>query len=248
MLVMATHNIPELPQDVKTIMIRALKGALDYVINDIQPDGQVIPDFFEMLPEFAFRAGEIMREDLATLDFTNEQMIIQVLDMVKFQFENTEGPDFEALTTLPALVLLEANQVSALMNKVRDGIVGGVAAVVMDLNMEEKYQRAAMMAMQDGMRHLAVQFEAYTAAGAGAAGGSGSGPGSDEPGFWEPPRFDEAVCCMPGMDCWTGDFANAAGRAGLLEQLAIAEAELVGAKELYDELNAENERELGVMR
>lgn len=86
---------------------------------------------------------------------------------------------------------------------------------------------------------------------AGAVGGAGGPGGSADgslPGFWEPPRFDEAVCCMPGMDCWTGEFANAAGRAGLLEKLAMANEELVFAKETYDILNAENEREASLAR
>lgn len=116
----------------------------------------------------------------------------------------------------------------------------------MDLALEEKYQRAAVRALEDGMRRVAVQFEAYMADGEGAMGPGTAGPGTSGPGetgFWEPPRFEEAVCCMQGMPCWTGDFANAAGRSKLLENIARLEGELVGAKELYDELNAENERE-----
>lgn len=135
-----------------------------------------------------------------------------------------------------------------LMGTVRDGIVMGTAQVVYDLNMEEKYQRAAMRALEDGMRHVAKQFEAYMAvSGGGSAGGDDRDPGSDT-GFWEPPTFDEAVCCMPGMDCWTGDFANAAGRAKIIEGIARLEAELVGATEEFDILNAENEREASAAR
>jgi hypothetical protein len=48
---------------------------------------------------------------------------------------------------------------------------------------------------------------------------------------------------MPGMDCWTGDFANAAGRAKIIESIARLEVELVGATEEFDILNAEKERE-----
>jgi hypothetical protein len=141
---------------------------------------------------------------------------------------------------------MEPNQVGALMGKVRDGIVQGTGKVVYDLAMEEKYQKAAIRALEDGMRHVASQFEAYMAAGAGAVNGGGpggsGGPGTDA-GFWEPPRFEEAVCCMPGMACWTGDFANAAGRTKLLEDIANLEGEMDGAKATFDELNAENERD-----
>jgi hypothetical protein len=133
------------------------------------------------------------------------------------------------------------------MGRVRDGIVAGTAKVVMDLAMEEKYQRTAIRALEDGMRHVSMQFEAYMQEGEGSMGpGTGGGPGTSGPGetgFWEPPRFEEAVCCMQGMPCWTGEFANAAGRSKLLESIVRLEGELVGAKELYDELNAENERE-----
>lgn len=182
-----------------------------------------------------------MREGLKQFEFANEQLVDEVLGEVANQFANTDGPDFEALVTLPGLVLLDAKDVGALMGAVRDGIVAGTAKVVYDLAMEEKYQKAAIRALEDGMRHVAAQFEAYRDA--GAVGGNDKEQGGKEGGFWEPPRFEEAVCCMPGMPCWTGDFANAAGRTKLLEDIERLQGEMVGAKERYDELNAENERE-----
>jgi hypothetical protein len=96
------------------------------------------------------------------------------------------------------------------------------------------------------MRHVAAQFEAYMAAGAGAVGGGkegGKGGAGSEGGVWEPPHFEEAVCCMVGMECWTGDFAAAAGRAKIVQDIERLTSELGPAKELFDELNAENERE-----
>jgi hypothetical protein len=81
------------------------------------------------------------------LAFVDENILEQVLDAVGRQFANTNGPDFEKLTTLPALVLLETEQVMKLMGAVRDGIVGGISGVVYDLRMEEKYQNAAMRAL-----------------------------------------------------------------------------------------------------
>jgi len=135
------------------------------------------------------------------------------------------------------------------MTRVSVGIVKGIEHVVYEQAMEEKYQRAAMRALTDGMRYVGEQFSEYADAGA-VGGGSAGGPGGDagSEGFWEPPRFDEAVCCMPGMDCWTGDFAAAAGRASIMADIAKFQEELVGAKELYDELNAENEREAAAER
>jgi len=135
------------------------------------------------------------------------------------------------------------------MGHVRDGVVNGISNVVYELAMEEKYQKSAMRALEDGMRHVSAQFEAYTAASGGSKPGAGStATNTTEIGFWEPPRFDEEVCCMKGMDCWTGEFANAAGRAAIIADIEKFSEEMVEAKDLYDVLNAENEREAAALR
>lgn len=78
------------------------------------------------------------------------------------------------------------------------------------------------------------------------------GPGTEgpvvDPFYWEPKTFEKAVCCMPGMECWSGDFANTAGRQSLLNQLENIQGELKKAKEHYDELNAENLRKQAEQR
>jgi hypothetical protein len=155
---------------------------------------------------------------------------------------NTEGPDFSALVNLPGLVLLgteSPEKVMEMMGLVRNAIVEGTKAVVTNLKLEDKYQMAAMMALQDGMREVSYPFEEFMAV--GAIGGGHEGPVTDEL-FWEPKTWDKAVCCMPGMKCWSGEFANQAGRQSLLNQLEQVGVELGYAKELYDELNAENLR------
>jgi hypothetical protein len=81
-LVSAVKGMQEVPQDVKTVMTRALKGALDFVINDIHPDGQEIPDFFAMLPAFGESVGELLRESLKEFDFATPQLIDEVLGAV----------------------------------------------------------------------------------------------------------------------------------------------------------------------
>ena len=53
---------------------------------------------------------------------------------------------------------------------------------------------------------------------------------------------------MPGMPCWTGAFANAAGRASIEAEIKGLEESMVAAKELYDSLSAEQEREAGEER
>jgi chemotaxis regulatin CheY-phosphate phosphatase CheZ len=53
---------------------------------------------------------------------------------------------------------------------------------------------------------------------------------------------------MPGMECWDGDYANAAGREKILAEITRLEGEMVHAKELYDELHADKEREATAAR
>jgi hypothetical protein len=221
-IVKGVKNIESIPIDIKTVMIRALQGALDFVIHDISPEGQAYINFFDLLPEFGFQAGELIQKSLKELDYITESNIDEIMTAVGMQFANTEGPDFERLTTLPSLVLMEGQQIAEVMSRVGKGITEGISLVVYNLNMEEKYQRAAMRALENGMRMVGKQFEGYMAAGAGGMNGdsTATGPGTDpnaDTGFWEPPRFDTEICCMPGMACWTGDFANAAGRASIVE-------------------------------
>jgi chromosome segregation ATPase len=102
------------------------------------------------------------------------------------------------------------------MTRVRDGIIKGAEQTVFDLAMEDKYQRAAMRAMSQGMEYLTHQFSAFVK----STETEGHKGDTADAGFWEPPRFEEAVCCMPGMPCWTGDFASAAGRAKIVADIA----------------------------
>jgi hypothetical protein len=59
-IVKGVKNIESIPIDIKTVMIRALQGALDFVIHDISPEGQAYINFFDLLPEFGFQAGELI--------------------------------------------------------------------------------------------------------------------------------------------------------------------------------------------
>lgn len=60
------------------------------------------------------------------------------------------------------------------------------------------------------------------------------------PERWVPEPWGYEVCCMPGMACWTGDFANAAGRAEILRELEKNRGEMERAKAHFDELDKEN--------
>jgi hypothetical protein len=131
------------------------------------------------------------------------------------------------------------------MKKVAEGIDAGVEQVVADLGMGREYERAVQSVVRDGLRGVYDQFDAYFQAGAGLiAGGSTGGDGSatDETAGWKPEIFEEAVCCMQGMPCFDGDFANAAGRGAIIEELAWRELDLDDQKSEYDTLNAIKER------
>jgi hypothetical protein len=69
-----------------------------------------------------------------------------------------------------------------------------------------------------------------------------------EPERWYPHPFDWEVCCMPGMSCYTGDFANAAGRAQIVRELEQYRIEREEKKAYFDELDADNQRELAEER
>lgn len=134
------------------------------------------------------------------------------------------------------------------MQVVSRGVDAGVEQAVADLGMEREYERAVLSVVRDGLRGVAEQFEAYFQAGAGLISGGGNngngkGSGADETAGWTPEIFEEAVCCMEGMDCFDGDFANAAGRGAIIEELAWREADLEEQKKKFDTLNALKERE-----
>lgn len=50
-------------------MVKALEGALDYVINDIHPEGQEEIYFMEMMPEFRESVGAVMIEGMSKLEY-----------------------------------------------------------------------------------------------------------------------------------------------------------------------------------
>jgi hypothetical protein len=237
MLERAVNKIEGVPSDVRNVMKMALKSALDFVMTDINPNSDDVPYFADLIPNIAFNVGEVLQESLGKMDFTNKQMIGEVLEGVGAEFANPDywqfGPNFANIVDLPAIVLLEQDQVNTLMTAVRDGVLAGAEKVVTDLAMEKRYQYAALNALYTEMQVVGMQFEQFR----DSKGGKG---GAGDLGFWEPKAWNKAVCCMDGMDCWTGKFANAAGRANLEKDIERFTEQEASAKELYDELNADN--------
>jgi hypothetical protein len=73
-------------------MARALKASLDFVINDIHPEGDNVPNFMDLLPEFSNTIGELLRENLMKLEFMNPNLVEELLYAVAEQMANPEGP------------------------------------------------------------------------------------------------------------------------------------------------------------
>jgi hypothetical protein len=67
-MVGGVRAIQGVPQDVKTIMFRAMKGALDFVLNDIRPDS-VDVDFFELIPQLRETIGNFLAMDLQQIEW-----------------------------------------------------------------------------------------------------------------------------------------------------------------------------------
>jgi hypothetical protein len=163
------RKINGLPQDVQGYMMRALKGALDYVITDIQPGADqqtidfvepvVFETFFTNVGENLFQRLSNFKKEKSEDQKYQKELIYQIMEKVGEQMRNVEGPDFEALTGIGAMVIMDESDVREIMEAVKDSIVEGTSKVVMDMKLEQRFQRAAINALQDGMRGAAAQFE-----------------------------------------------------------------------------------------
>jgi hypothetical protein len=69
-------------------------------------------------------------------------------------------------------------------------------------------------------------------------GGSGYGP----------QLYTQAICCMPGMDCWGPQYEGTQGRESLQHELDMLNSEYPEARARFDELNRENLEKLAIER
>lgn len=69
-----------------------------------------------------------------------------------------------------------------------------------------------------------------------------------EPERWTPEPWTTEVCCMKGMSCYTGAFENEAYRQQIVRDLDGYRMELANKKATFDELDAENQREIAIQR
>lgn len=109
-----------------------MKGALDFVMNDIHPEGDNAPDFFNHLEDFGSNVGTLLMETLPELDFVDmerggAELLQEILDEVKYQFANPMGPDFFALMNLSGMYLLSDDQKMQILRGIRDGVIKGTS-------------------------------------------------------------------------------------------------------------------------
>lgn len=110
-----------------------------------------------------------------------QTMIEEVVSEVGFQMFTPDGADFSQIVNLPSMLLLtDEKQVLDIMKIVSESIVDGTENVVKQLEMEKKYQNAAMRALKKGMKMVENAFVMYVQ--------SNSEPetpkGLDENGLW----------------------------------------------------------------
>jgi hypothetical protein len=71
---------------------------------------------------------------------------------------------------------------------------------------------------------------------------------AEAPKRWTPEPWTEEVCCMKGMPCYTGAFENEAYRQQIVRDLDQYRVELANRRAEFDELDAENQREIAAQR
>jgi hypothetical protein len=154
---------------------------------------------------------------------------------------NEEGPDFQMIQDLPGLLLVADENKAPLVGQLTGMIAEGIENVL-EKELDEKMFGWAMDGVDAAMDAIRMQFSSTAAGGYGPGGGMMGGDDNYEMGTggWGPELFKDAVCCMEGMDCWTGAFANTAGRAQLEAELARLEDALPELQEHFDDLNLVN--------
>jgi hypothetical protein len=118
------RKINGLPGDIQEYMVRAIKGAIDYIMTDIAPGGEQVQDFLEILPQFSENVGKVMRELLKEMGY-DKNLIEQMIEEVYHQMTNIEGPDFESLVYHQAMLTMDDEEKRRIMGAVRDSIVEG---------------------------------------------------------------------------------------------------------------------------
>jgi hypothetical protein len=162
------------------------------------------------------------------------------MEAILVQMRNEDGPDFQAIKDLPGLLLVADEHKAPLVEQLTDMIATGIENVL-EREFDERMFGFAMEGVDAAMRQIKEQFASMDHNGSyGTGGGMMGGDDLYHAGGWGLELFTEAVCCMEGMDCWTGAFANTAGRAQLEAELARLEEYLPELQDHFDDLNLVN--------
>lgn len=84
----------DVDQDIRQVMVLAIKGALDFTFTDIQRGDEEVPDFFELLPMFGSVIGELLSNMLLELPFVDQAFAEEILGEVGIQVNNPSGINF----------------------------------------------------------------------------------------------------------------------------------------------------------
>jgi hypothetical protein len=154
---------------------------------------------------------------------------------------NEAGPDFQALKDLPGLLLVDDADKVGLVGKLLKMIDTGIMDGLREEEVSAEMMKLAQKGLEEALQRISKQFGDSTG---GYAPGGGSMGGADTGGDFAAATkmdlFKEAVCCMAGMECWTGAFAATQGRAALAAELAMLEAGLPELQAHFEELNLVN--------
>lgn len=98
-----------------------------------------------------------------------------------------------------------------------------------------------MNVLAEGMKKLTDRFEAFMKT-------SSIGKSVVEDTTWTPPLWENEVCCMKGMKCWTGKFADKAAQEQYEKEIAKFEKELAKTMVEFNKLNLKKDRENAAKR
>lgn len=106
--------------------------------------------------------------------------------------------------------------------------------------METKYVKIAEKSLLKSFEYISKMFDDAWADNADVQAIMSGKDNNKKEEAWKPNLFEQAVCCMEGMDCWTDAYQNQSGREDIVRQINQLEMKLPRYQERFDELNAEN--------
>lgn len=224
-------QIEGLPAVLGNLMERAIKKVMERQFDSMSGHTQDIPNFVDLVPEFRESTGQVARDILfEEVDDMNDQKFADIMRVVGEEMANIEGANFSRILELSFMLLSDDRTKNQIMVAVGKSITKGVEEVINRQEVDREITNAAQRALRKGLDSIAEQF--YAEGGKGMHGDS-----TTDVNAWEPTLFTNAVCCMPGMDCWND---NEQGKIQLESELAYYQDQLPWVQAHFDELNLVN--------